>query len=111
MGSFLEVQVEAPFLHRERVFRAVLEEVARLEGVFSRHRESELTRLLGQGGGRPSPEMREVLTLALKLQEATGGAFHPDPRHGRDTPGIWKLFLDLSAAFLALVSLTGLLLG
>ncbi|WP_353955080.1 PepSY-associated TM helix domain-containing protein [Thermus thermophilus] len=30
---------------------------------------------------------------------------------GRDAPGGWKLCLDLSALFLALVSLTGLLLG
>ena len=34
-----------------------------------------------------------------------------DLHKGRDTPGGWKLFLDLSALFLALVSLTGLLLG
>ena len=34
-----------------------------------------------------------------------------DLHKGRDAPGGWKLFLDLSALFLALVSLTGLLLG
>ena len=63
-------------------FGAVLREVRRLEAVFSRHRESELTRLVRQGGGRPSPEMREVLAAALALKEATGGAFHPAPAHG-----------------------------
>nr|WP_250647525.1 hypothetical protein [Thermus thermophilus] len=51
----------------------------RLEAVFSRHRESELTRLVRQGGGRPGPEMREVLAAALALKEATGGAFHRRP--------------------------------
>ncbi len=34
-----------------------------------------------------------------------------DLHKGRDTRGSWKVFLDLSALFLALVSLTGLLLG
>ncbi|GAB5603660.1 hypothetical protein FJNA_21860 [Thermus sp. FJN-A] len=34
-----------------------------------------------------------------------------DLHKGRDTPGGWRVFLDLSALFLALVSLTGLLLG
>lgn len=34
-----------------------------------------------------------------------------DLHKGRDTGGGWKAFLDLSALFLALVSLTGLLLG
>ncbi|WP_038055440.1 FAD:protein FMN transferase [Thermus amyloliquefaciens] len=82
LGSFLEVQILAAPWRAGRAFRAVLAEVERLEAVFSRHRESELTRLVRQGGGRPSPEMREVLALAARLQEATGGAFHPAPRHG-----------------------------
>ena len=82
LGSFLEVQLLAFPWKAGRAFRAALAEVGRLEAVFSRHRESELTRLVRQGGGRPSPEMREVLFLALRLQEATGGAFHPAPRHG-----------------------------
>ena len=82
LGSFLEVQLLAPPWRARRAFGAVLREVRRLEAVFSRHRESELTRLVRQGGGRPSPEMREVLAAALALKEATGGAFHPAPAHG-----------------------------
>ncbi|MEZ0322225.1 MAG: FAD:protein FMN transferase [Thermus sp.] len=82
LGSFLEVQVLAPPWRVRRVFPAVVQEVVRLEGLLSRHRDSELTRLVRQGGGRPSPEVREVLAWALRLQEATGGAFHPAPRHG-----------------------------
>lgn len=34
-----------------------------------------------------------------------------DLHKGRDTPGAWRWVLDLSALFLALVSLTGLVLG
>lgn len=82
LGSFLEVQLLAPPWRARRAFGAVLQEVRRLEAVFSRHRESELTRLVRQGGGRPGPEMREVLAAALALKEATGGAFHPAPAHG-----------------------------
>jgi ApbE family. len=61
LGSFLEVWLQAPPWRAKRALEAVVAEVARLEGVFSRRRESELTRLVRQGGGRPSPEMREVL--------------------------------------------------
>jgi thiamine biosynthesis lipoprotein len=82
LGSFLEVWLQAPPWRARRALEAVVAEVARLEGVFSRRRESELTRLVRQGGGRPSPEMREVLAWALRLQEATGGAFHPSPERG-----------------------------
>ncbi|MCS6869076.1 MAG: FAD:protein FMN transferase [Thermus sp.] len=82
LGSFLEVQLLAPPWRKGMAFRSVVAEIGRLEGLFSRYRESELTRLVRQGGGRPSPELREVLAWALRLQEATGGAFHPAPRHG-----------------------------
>ncbi|GAA5334212.1 MULTISPECIES: FAD:protein FMN transferase [Thermus] len=107
LGSFLEVQVEAPWPLQNQVLRASLAEVRRLEGVFSRHQESELVRLVRQGGGRPSPEMREVLLLALSLQEATGGAFHPAPRHGGEA----LRFLGEEVEVLAPLDLDGLAKG
>ncbi|APD09422.1 MULTISPECIES: FAD:protein FMN transferase [Thermus] len=107
LGSFLEVQLEAPWFLRERAFTAILREVRRLEGIFSRHRESELTLLVRQGGGRPSPEMREVLLLAHHLQEATGGAFHPAPRHGGEA----LRFLGEAVEVLAPLDLDGLAKG
>lgn len=80
LGTFLEVQVETPFpFLASRVFRAVLAEVERLEGVFSRYRESELTRLLERGQGTLSPELAHLLALGLRLMEATGGAFTLSP--------------------------------
>ncbi|GAA6734876.1 FAD:protein FMN transferase [Thermus oshimai] len=82
LGSHLEVQLLAPPWAARRALRAIQEEVVRLEGLFSRHRESELTRLLAQGGGEVSPEMGFLLEEALRLMEATQGAFHPAPRHG-----------------------------
>ncbi len=79
LGTYLEVQLQTPPWRAGRVLEAVQREVERLEGVFSRYRASELTRLNREGGGRPSPEMREVLEAAFRLYEATGGAFHPAP--------------------------------
>ncbi|GAB5603662.1 FAD:protein FMN transferase [Thermus sp. FJN-A] len=107
LGSYLEVQLVAPPWRARRAFFAALQEVRRLEGLFSRHRESELTRLVRQGGGRPSPEMREVLLTAQKLQEATGGAFHPAPRHGGEA----LRFLGTEVEILAPLDLDGLAKG
>ena len=107
LGSFLEVEVEAPWGRGPKALAAALEEVRRLEGVFSRHRESELTRLVRQGGGRPGPELMEVLRLALSLQEATGGAFHPAPRHGGEA----LRFQGEEVAILAPLDLDGLAKG
>jgi len=107
LGSFLEAQLVAPPWRARRAFQAILAEVARLEGIFSRHRESELTRLIRQGGGRPSPEMREVLAWALRLQEATGGAFHPSPRQGGEA----LRFLEEEVEVLAPLDLDGLAKG
>ena len=47
----------------------------------------------------------------LTLTEAGLVAALNDLHKGRDTPGAWRWALDASALFLALVSLTGLLLG
>jgi hypothetical protein len=47
----------------------------------------------------------------LSVTEAGLVAALNDLHKGRDTPGAWRWVLDLSALFLALVSLTGLLLS
>jgi thiamine biosynthesis lipoprotein len=107
LGSFLEVQLSATPWRARRALEAALAEVRRLEGVFSRHRESELTRLVRAGGGRPSGEMRQVLAWALKLQEATDGAFHPAPRHGGEA----LRFLGEEVEVLAPLDLDGLAKG
>lgn len=107
LGSFLEVQLFTPPWRARRALQAALEEVGRLEGLFSRHRESELTRLVRAGGGRPSPEMRLVLTWALRLQEATDGAFHPAPQHG----GMALRLLGEEVEVLAPLDLDGLAKG
>lgn len=61
------------------VFRAVEQELARLERIFSLYREdSELVRLNQTGFlATPSPEMLDVLSLSGALHAATDGAFDP----------------------------------
>lgn len=61
------------------IFRAVEQELARMESIFSLYRDdTEITRLNATGTLRaPSPEMLDVLSLSSALNKASGGAFDP----------------------------------
>jgi thiamine biosynthesis lipoprotein len=61
------------------IFRAVEQELAQLENIFSLYRDdSEITRLNATGNlSAPSPEMLDVLSLSSALNKASGGAFDP----------------------------------
>lgn len=60
------------------LFRRVEAELARVEGHFSLHADSELTRLNRDGRlSHPAPEMLAVLRLSDRVHHATGGAFDP----------------------------------
>lgn len=61
------------------VFRAVEQELARLERIFSLYVSgSEIARLNATGQlDTPSPELLDVLSLSASLNAATGGAFDP----------------------------------
>lgn len=62
----------------ERAATAVFAEVDRLAAVLSTWDEhSELSRLCTAGGGRPSPELAEVLASAAQWRERSHGAFEP----------------------------------
>ena len=52
-------------------------EIDRIEAIFSLHRPSELTRLNQRGHAAMSPDMRDALTLARHVHDATDGAFDP----------------------------------
>jgi thiamine biosynthesis lipoprotein len=60
-------------------FRAVEQELERLERIFSLYRESSEISRLNQTGhlSSPSPELLDVLSLSGALHAATGGAFDP----------------------------------
>lgn len=55
----------------------LLAEIRRVEEVLSLYRDSELTRLNRDGAGTASPLMHQAMDLALRVHEATGGAFDP----------------------------------
>lgn len=62
----------------QRADAAVYAEVARLDKALSTWRkDSELARLVAAGRGAPSPELAEVLRLALDWRTRSGGAFEP----------------------------------
>jgi hypothetical protein len=78
------------------------------------HGESgELTWLSFRAPGYAADANVDPKTGAYRLVVTDHGlvAALNDLHKGRDTPGSWKAFLDISALLLALVSLTGLLLG
>lgn len=59
-------------------FARVAAELARVEGLFSLHRESALTRLNRDGRlAGPPDALRDILSLAVRVHAATGGAFDP----------------------------------
>jgi thiamine biosynthesis lipoprotein len=61
-----------------RIFRRIEAELARVERSASLHADSELARLNRDGRlAGPSAGLRELLDLAGRVHEATGGAFDP----------------------------------
>jgi hypothetical protein len=107
----------APYLDGDRPDWLRLAEDLRalgLRGQVADHGESgELTWLSFRAPGYAADAEVDPKTGAYRLVVTDHGlvAVLNDLHKGRDTPGSWKAFLDISALFLALVSLTGLLLG
>jgi hypothetical protein len=107
----------APYLDGDRPDWLHLAEDLRalgLRGQVADHGESgELTWLSFRAPGYAADAEVDPKTGAYRLVVTDHGlvAVLNDLHKGRDTPGSWKAFLDISALFLALVSLTGLLLG
>ncbi|GGJ84787.1 FAD:protein FMN transferase [Deinococcus aquiradiocola] len=81
LGTTLDLQVVAGTSGQARAAQAaLLAEIDRLEGVFSRFRpDSELNRWLATSGGQVpvSADLGGVLREALHWTERSGGAFHP----------------------------------
>jgi thiamine biosynthesis lipoprotein len=65
-------------LAARRMFLRVEREIARIEGLFSLHRDSALTRLNRDGRlDWPAEDMAAILHLSRRVHQATGGAFDP----------------------------------
>lgn len=85
------------------VFARITREISRLEGLFSLHRDSALTRLNRDGRlAGPSPDLLAILRIADRAHALTAGAFDPtiqplwralaegrDPAPARDLTG-WQ---------------------
>jgi len=96
MGVAVELLLEAG-AEAGRVFEAVEREFRRLDAVFSRFdAASELSRLNHAGTLRCSPELVEVVRLALRARETTGGRFDPTVHDALVEAGYDRTFLDLS---------------
>ena len=78
-GAALSLRLIGEDTHRaRRTFRRVEAEVARIESLFSLHRDSAVTRLNRDGRlGWPSSDFRDLMTLCGRAHAATGGAFDP----------------------------------
>ena len=62
----------------QRLFERVTQEITRLEGLFSLHRDSALTRLNRDGRlAGPAPDLLALLAVADRAHALTGGAFDP----------------------------------
>ncbi|WP_189089951.1 FAD:protein FMN transferase [Deinococcus ruber] len=79
LGTSLEIQVLAHSqTEGQAAIRAALNEIERLEHVFSRFDpHSELNRWLSDLSLRPSEELSSLLRRAEEWRSLTGGAFHP----------------------------------
>jgi thiamine biosynthesis lipoprotein len=76
MGTTIELRVEAEDVRE--AFEAVESEFERLEQVMSRFRpDSELSQLNRDGEIDASPDLSEVVELALAARERTAGRFDP----------------------------------
>jgi FAD:protein FMN transferase len=95
MGVTVELLLETDDDARS-AFEAVEREFRRLDSVFSRFdASSELSRLNRLGTLRCSPELLEVVGLALWAREATAGRFDPTVHDALVEAGYDRTFLDL----------------
>ncbi len=96
MGTTVELLVETD--DGSGAFAAVESEFERLEQVMSRFRpDSELSRLNDQGELEASPDLAEVVSLALEARERTAGRFDPTVHDAIVAAGYDRTFAELPA--------------
>lgn len=97
MGVTVELLLETDAAaEAARAFETVEREFRRLDSVFSRFdAASELSRLNRLRTLRCSPELVDVVDLALRAREVTGGRFDPTVHDALVAAGYDRTFLDL----------------
>ncbi|WP_114313539.1 PepSY-associated TM helix domain-containing protein [Thermus caldifontis] len=108
---------DAPYLQGETVNWLRLAEDLRALGLrgrvseYGQNRAQAWLSFRAPGYGADAQVDLKTGVYTLSITEAGLVAALNDLHKGRDTPGAWKWAIDLSALFLTLVSLTGLLLS
>lgn len=98
MGTEIEVLIVSDREEPE-LFQAAESEFERLESLFSRFRpDSELSSLNRAGRQPVSPELLELLQLALAGREATGGRFDPTVHDAIVAAGYDRTFEEIGQA-------------
>lgn len=94
-GNALGAKAEMTLVHPDeatakKVIRLAVDEIERLENIFSLYREnSEITRLNRDGQlDAPSPDLVTLLSTARQVSELTGGAFDITVQP------LWRLYAD-----------------
>lgn len=97
MNTDVEILIDArPNPALERLCDLAESEFSRYEQTFSRFREdSELSRLNRAGCVYPSPELAEVIRLALDARDRTGGRFDPTVHDALVAAGYGTTFDDI----------------
>ena len=97
MGTDIELHVEAD-VEPAAAFAAAEAEFERLEQVMSRFRpDSELSRLNAAGELDASPDLAEVVELALEARDRSGGRFDPTVHDALVAAGYDRTFAELPA--------------
>ena len=78
LGAEAELELRGPDAATGPALTAALEEVARMEGLFSLYRDSALTRLNRDGVlSVPDPAFADLMALCDRVHGLTGGLFDP----------------------------------
>ncbi|NOR62268.1 MAG: FAD:protein FMN transferase [Rhodobacteraceae bacterium] len=91
LGAKAQIILDHP--GADALIASAVAEISRLEGLFSLHQNSQLTRLNAAGSlANPAPEMLELLSICSAINARTGGAFDPTIQP------LWALYAERFAA-------------
>ncbi len=91
LGADAQIILDHP--NADALLASAVEEIHRLEGLFSLRQNSQLTRLNAAGTlAAPAPEMLELLSISSRVNARTGGAFDPTIQP------LWALYAESFAA-------------
>lgn len=91
LGANAQIILDHP--NADALIASAVEEISRLEGLFSLHQNSQLTRLNAAGQLQdPAPEMLELLSICSAVNARTSGAFDPTIQP------LWALYAERFSA-------------